>query len=187
MLAVVAAIVAVPACKSETSREAEKAAENVREQAEDLREEKRELDEERRDISENIAEESKDVVEQSKDVSKEAEELAGAQDDFNRRKAIRVDELRMLHSVIATQPMLINVFASVEPFTERARASANEKLTLFQMRLDEAANAIEALQSAGSASFEARDDEADEAMNRLEEAREDAWEALHDGDRIGTS
>jgi hypothetical protein len=89
--------------------------------------------------------------------------------------------------VVATQPMLISTISTQTALTDKARADLAEKMQVFQMRIDEAGNAIEAVQSTDATSFEDRNDDASKAMDRLEDAREDAWEALNDGDRIEAS
>jgi hypothetical protein len=83
--------------------------------------------------------------------------------------------------------MLISTISAQTALTDKARAGLAEKMQVFQMRIDEAGNAIEALQSADANGFEDRNDAAAKAMGRLEDAREDAWEALNDGDRIEAS
>jgi hypothetical protein len=134
-----------------------------------------------------VTEASEDIGEEARDVSEKAGDLAKASADFEVRRQQRVTELRMLHGVIASQPMLINTLATAIPLTDRARATLNEKMQIFQMRVDETGNAIEALQGVGPEDWEARNSEAEKSKDRLEDAREDAWEALNDGDRIEAS
>jgi len=139
-------------------------------------------------LNERAARETtEDVTEEATGVGQEATELATAARDFEQRRQLRVQELRAVHGVIASQPMLINMIAGQTPLTDRARADVAEKMQVFQMRVDEAGNAIQALQGVDAASFEARDDAAAKAMDRLRDARADAWEALDKGDRIDVS
>lgn len=137
----------------------------------------------KRDIDDDI----EDVAEETREVTDQAVDLARAEDDFAIKKQTRTSELRALHQVIASQPMLINALSGAAPLTDRARADVSEKLVIFQMRLDEAGNAIESLTPVPAADWEMREDTAAGAMDRLEDARADAWEALKDGDRIGSS
>jgi hypothetical protein len=212
-LFVAAAIAVVPmACKDDIRKEADKAAEDVKDQREDVseqtkelnkaveeqREDTRELDEAQRDkgtlsgLPENVNERevkanTEEVAEQTKDVAKQSEELREAEYTFDVKRTNRVAQLRAEHQVVATQPMLINSLGAATALTDRARADLAEKLTLFQMRLDEAGNAIEGLQTTDAAAFESKNDDAAKAMERLEDARDNAWEALNDGDRIEPS
>ncbi|MDQ3367141.1 MAG: hypothetical protein M3680_17095 [Myxococcota bacterium] len=139
-------------------------------------------------LDDNHARETaKDIAEEAHDVNEKAVEVANAADEFAHRRQLRIAELRSVHSVIASQPMLITALTSMTPLMDRARADVNEKLQVFQMRLDETGNAIEALQGVGPEDWEARHDAAEQTRDRLEEARDAAWEALTDGDRIGSS
>ena len=127
-----------------------------------------------------IADESEDIADQAKDVKSAALE-------FQQQRAERTAALRSLHQVIGAQPNMIQTFAGMMPFTDRAQAELNDRMQTFQMRLDEAGNAIEALDGAEAASFDERDAAARDAIDQLEEARDAAWEALNDGDRIEPS
>lgn len=202
-----ASVVVLPmACKNETRKEADKAAENVKDQREDLKDESKDLKEAIKDQKENVHDyaksdtdmtrsmnekqvehNAKEVGEESKEVSGAAKDVAVAEGEFDIKRHDRVSQLRLVHGVKASQPMLINAIAGATPLTDKARADLSEKMQTFQMRLDEAGNAIEALQSADASGFEDRNDAASEAMDKVEDARKDAWEALNDGDRIQPS
>ena len=207
-LFVAVALAALPAvaCKNETRKEADQAAENVKDQREDLREESKELKEQIKDTREDVKDHATadtdmgrkmneeqaehnagEIKDDSKDVAEQSKELQTAENDFAIRRADRISQLRSVHSVVASQPMLINTLAGSTALTDKARADLAEKMQVFQMRLDEAGNAIETLQTAEADGFETRNDAAAKAMERLEDAREDAWEALNDGDRIEAS
>ncbi|MBV8763015.1 MAG: hypothetical protein JO257_37360 [Deltaproteobacteria bacterium] len=93
------------------------------------------------------------------------------------RRELRVRSLEAELQVIATQPVIINTMARVFPLTEAARARVTEKLTLLQMRFDEAKNALRDPDEA----------KATEAMKRLEAARKDAWDALDKAPRTDRS
>src|SRR5258705_7860746 len=103
------------------------------------------------------------------------------------RRDDRVRDLSARHAVLATQPLLINVLAGATPLTDRARAELNERLEIFQMRVDQAGNLIAELEAIDSAQLEARLEDVLDALNRVDEARARAWEALHHGDRIRSS
>jgi hypothetical protein len=206
-LFVAAAIAVVPvACKNETRKEADKAADNVKEQRDDLREESKELKEAIKDRRENAKDYAKsdtdlsrkyneeqlehnanEIKDESRDVAKQVRDLKTAEADFAVRRGNRAAQLRVVHGIVASQPMLINTLSGVTALTDKARADLSEKMQVFQMRIDEAGNAIEALQSADANGFETRNDAAAKAMDRLEDARDDAWDALNDGDRINAS
>lgn len=125
-----------------------------------------------------------EIAEESEDVAEEAKDVRTAAADFEYRRRLRYDALQSIYKISAIQPMMIHTFASLTPLTVPARNDLNEKMQLFQMRLDEAANTIEAVGSADENMFEERDDAAKDALDRLEDARDDAWEALREGDRI---
>ncbi|MBA3503361.1 MAG: hypothetical protein M4D80_28215 [Myxococcota bacterium] len=178
-----AALAVLPmACKDEARNDADKAAENVKEQREDLREQSNELGEALKDTRN-----ADDIVENSKDVAEQVRDLKTAEADFGVRRGNRVASLRVVHSVVSSQPMLINTLGGVTTLTDKARADLAEKMQIFQMRVDEAGNAIESLHTADANGFETANDAAAQAMERLEDARENAWEALNDGDRIEAS
>ncbi len=205
---VVAALAVVPAaaCKNDTRKEADKAAENVKDQREDIRDQSKELGEALKDTAENrrdyaksdtdmtrkmneeqLEHNAREIAEQSKDVAEQTGELKTAEADFAVRRGARAAQLRAVHGVVASQPMLINSISSITALTDKARADVAEKMQVFQMRIDEAGNAIEALQSADADGFENRNDAAANAMDRLEDARDNAWEALTDADHIEPS
>ncbi|MBA3454843.1 MAG: hypothetical protein H0T42_17275 [Deltaproteobacteria bacterium] len=229
MLVAASLFAASAACtqKSETRREADRAAEAVKDQVEDLQEESRDLadtakdkaeiadngtadmvdrdvigdrddtrydsvDDVSRDVARNtqsrqdqIADDVDDVADDAKEVGKNARELADASSEFRYRKMVRIQTLRAVHAVEASQPMLINAFAQSFPLVEKDRGEVNEKLVIFQMRLDEAGNAIQSLELVEAKDWEVRNDAASKALDRAEDAREEVWESLRDADQIG--
>ena len=149
--------------------EAHDVAENARDNREDLRE--------------NAIDNLEDVAEEQKDVAEEAGDVKTAWFDFGYARMTRVGTLRAIHGVAMAQPQLINAFAHDVELDDRERGLINEKLMIFQNRLDEADNQIASLAKVPAESWEQRHDDVNTAMERLEDAREDAWEALHDADR----
>lgn len=191
-----AALAAVPACQKEARDKTEEAAENVQEQREDVREEAKDLREDVQDHREAVRDQTstdtmentgEDVGEERQELREETGELKTAEAELAVRKGNLVARMRAVHDVVRSQPVLINSLAPLTPLTTNARADLAEKMQVFQMRIDEAGNAIEALAAADAASFEERDDAAEQAMDRLEDARENAWEALNEGDRLEPS
>lgn len=156
---IAALLLASTACRSESSRQASIAADEV-------------------------ANKREDMAEQSQKLAKEGAELVRAETEFLMRRDLRFQTLRAVHSVIGTQPMLISTMATSFLLTDQGRADINNKLTAFQQRLDEAANQIQGLQNADAYQWEERDDEATDAMQRLEDARQAAWKALDDAPRV---
>ena len=70
----------------------------------------------RRDtISEKARDNAGDIADEAKDVGKGARKLADAEHDFKYAKMVRVQTLRAVHAVVASQPMLINAFSSSLP------------------------------------------------------------------------
>jgi chromosome segregation ATPase len=186
------AIAVLPvACKDSTRKEADRAAENVKAQREDVKEDVKDLNgaikDQVKETTETATKEQKDVNAKTAALRENVNELNAAEGDFSVRRLERATQLRTVHSVIASQPMLINVMSGVTALTDKARASLAEKLQVFQMRVDEAGNAITAIQAADAADFEKLNDAAAKALDRLKDARNAAWEALNDGDRIEAS
>ena len=216
-LFVAVAVAVIPAaCKDDVRKDADRAAENLADQKEDLNEESKELKNALKEQAEDTREAQADRVDddavaglperangrldeseikrnaneikdESEDVAAAAKDVKTASNEFDEARLNRVNQLRATHQVIAAQPQMLNVFAGITPLTDRARADLSEKMQIFQMRIDEAGNAIEALQGVDERNFEERNDTAAKAMERLEEAGDDAWEALNDGDLIEPS
>ncbi len=162
-LVLLLSLFASSACKPESARRADKAAEQVTEAREELTREHVELG-----------------TEGANDLVARTGELAAATRTFEQRKKLRIEIVRTEHEVIATQPMLIGAMATNFPLTDVGRADVNEKLTTFHSRLEEAANTIQGLQSSDAATWIERNEDVIEAMKRLENARAAAWEALDD-------
>jgi hypothetical protein len=181
LMATAIAVLPAACSKDDTRKEADRAAENVQDQREDVREDVKDLNGAMKDQDRD------DIADQSSELKENVNELNTAAGDFSVRRGNRATQLRTIHSVVASQPMLINALSGVTALTDKARADLSEKMQVFQMRVDEAGNAIEAIQAADAAGFEDKNDAAAKAMDRLEDARDDAWEALNDGDRIEAS
>lgn len=165
LAALFAGLFATSACKPDSARKADRAAEAVTRQRTQL---ERELDAD------------KPVTEKAADVLEHAGRLVQADAEFRRRRDLRVDILRGQHSVIATQSLLIAAMAESFPLTDGGRADVNEKLTTFQSVLDETENLIEGLRRADASTWQELDDQATDAMKRLDDARSAAWGALDD-------
>lgn len=165
LAAVVAVLFATPACKPDSARKADRAAEAVTNQRAQL---ERELDAD------------KPVTTKAADVLEHAGRLAQADAEFRRQRDLRVDILRGRHSVYATQSLLIASMAESFPLTDDGRADVNEKLTTFHSILDETEDLIEGLHRADASTFPKLDEQATDAMKRLDDARSAAWDALED-------
>jgi len=188
-LALVAGLAASAACNNDKTRKnAENAAEAVRDKADDLKDNSKDLAETAKDKSEDLADKSKDTIDDlgkdTKDVAKNAVETRDSQKEFEYQRMVRVQTLRAVHGIVASQPMLINAVAGSVPLVDTDRAKVNEKVLLIQMRLDESANLIQGLEGVDANNWEDRERETSNAMNRLEDARKDAWEALDDAKRL---
>lgn len=155
----------------ETVDEAHDVAENARENRDDVRE--------------KAADTAEAVIDEHQDVAEQAMNVKHAQFDFGYARLTRVGTLRAIHGLAQSQPALINAFAHDVELTDKERGLINEKLMIFQNRLDEAGNQLETLATVPAETWEQRHAVANQAMERLEDAREDAWEALHDADRAG--
>jgi chromosome segregation ATPase len=159
--AALAIVIAFAGCKPESARKADRAAKDVIEQRADL-----------------------EKAEQPDQVALERKELSAAAQQFTESRRIRIAALRGEHSVIATQIRLISTLTEYSRITDGGRADINNKLSAFQMRLDEAKNQIEGLAGAAADAWEQRDDAVRDAMDALESARKAAWRSLDDAPRI---
>lgn len=180
---------AVSGCnKDKTRSNAENAAEAVRDKTGDLQDEAKDLAETAKDKASDLTDEAKataeDVKDESKDLSEASLEARNAQKEFEYQRMVRVQTLRAVHGITASQPQVILAVASSMPLVDADRAKLNEKVTLVQMRLDESANLIQALEGVDANNWEPRERDAAAAMNRLEDARKDAWEALDEAKRL---
>jgi hypothetical protein len=204
LLAMAALMVAPAACSkdSDTRHEADRAAERVNDKVEDLNK-PREVAEAAdhgagdlvdrdavgdRDLEGNPAPKSGTYLHDDRvdgaDRNENATELQQATAEFEQKRSVRVQTMRSVHAIAASQAMLINAMAEAYPLVEKDRVELNEKQQIFQMRLDEAGNAIQSLELVEPADWEARSDAATKALERAEDARSDAWDALNDADRI---
>ncbi len=178
-------LAASTACNKDKTRDnAENAAEAVNDKTDNLKDESKDLAETAKDKSDDLADKSKETVEDVedayKDVSKTAVETRDAQKEFEYQRLVRVQTLRAVHGITASQPMLVDAIISAQAMPDADRAKVNEKVQLVQMRLDESAKLIQGLEGVDAAHWVDRERAVADAMNRLEDAREDAWEALDD-------
>lgn len=165
-------LIAAHGCKTERHHDAKHSAERVLDKQVELEDKRIELgNHKQRDIAK-----ASELVETSSDL---AEAAAG----FAHDKQTRIAGLRAEHQAIATQPMLISTIAQALPLTEAGRTGIDEKLQVFQMRLDETSNLIGRLDRASAEQYAEADDAVIAAMKRLEEARRAAWKALDDAPR----
>jgi hypothetical protein len=161
-LATVAALVlGGGACKPESARRADRAAQDLAEARKKLRDEG-------------------PALAKPETVVTAAGKLAKAEAEFQSRKTLRIQVLRGEHSVIATQPLVIGTMATNLTLTDAGRALVNEKLTAFKSALTETDNLIEGLERVDADTWTERQDEATEAMTRLDDVRDAAWHALDD-------
>jgi hypothetical protein len=153
------AIALAGACKDDTARQADLAAHQLTKSDDRLRAAQAKLDDHTEDVSR-------------------------AADVFAVRRKTRIDALAAEQGVIATQPMIVQMLSDALPLTELGRSQVNEKLTVFEMRLDDSAHAIEALETVPASEFTARDDAMTKQMSRLDDARKDTWKALDTAPRL---
>ncbi|HEU0032199.1 MAG TPA: hypothetical protein VFQ53_16305 [Kofleriaceae bacterium] len=125
-------------------------------------------------------------VERTEQAAK-AQELDDAKAEFAHHRALRIGTFRGEHLVARTQPMLVSALASATPLTAAAQADITDKIRVFQLRLDEAGNAIEALRAVPVGAWAEREADVARLLLRLEAARDAAWEALREGTRITSS
>ena len=168
------ALLVTAACKPESARRADRAADEVLAERKDVVEAAKKLPD-------------KPLAEGATELFEEAGELSQAAREFDRQKSRRLALLLQTHDLTSTQTGVISVLARDMQITDAARSEINEKLTRLQRRLDETANLIEGLSSVQIDAWEERDIAVTDAMKRLEDARKSAWDAVDDAPHIRSS
>jgi hypothetical protein len=163
----------VPACKSTSRHNADKAADRVVDKSDKL--------------DDRVADQAKALSKETAETAKKAAEHAAASSDFEGHRSNRVRELRIERDVIGSEPTVMTTFASALPLTVAGRADVDEKIRILTMRVDEAGNVLNELATIGPDGFKAKDDQAADVMKRLDEARSDAWKALDSAPRTDRS
>lgn len=176
-------------CQDKLADKVEDAAERVTKRASHLRHERRELAAEVAKRADDRAA-GKDpiahvdeIADHVKDVAREAGRYAQAEQDFIHLRALRISSLRAEHSVVASQPLLIQAIAGVKTLTPELRTRLDENMAIFRQRLARTRDMIEQLQYASAADWERRDDEIGRAMAGLRLARDASWQALDEHPR----
>ncbi len=111
-------------------------------------------------------------------------DIVSAVEQFELRRNARVDALSAQRSVIATQPELISTLADAAPLTTAGREAVDAKIQTLDLRLDDMANQLNELRSAGPDDWRMSDDATTAAMKQLDDARADAWQALQNAPRL---
>jgi cyclophilin family peptidyl-prolyl cis-trans isomerase len=161
-------------------KRSDRATDNAIDEANDLAKDSADRQDDIRDKARDVA---KDVAGEAKDVGQEARKLRDENDEFKYRRLVRVQTLQGVLSVASAQPQLVNAFASNFAITDADKTMIDEKLQIFQNRIDDAANQIKALKSVDAQTWDQRHDDVNKAMDRVEDARKDAWTALKDAKR----
>lgn len=161
LIASAALLVAIAACKPESARKADRAAEQLAEAR------KRVLDEGPALATPRVA-------------VTEAGRLAKAEQEFRSGRTLRIQVLHGEHSVTATQSLVVGAMAGSFALTDAARAEVNAKLTVFKNTLAETANLIEGLERVDANAWLERHDAVVEGMTRLDDVRRATWRALDD-------
>jgi hypothetical protein len=161
LVSIVGLVLGVQACKPESARRADRAAND-------------------------LAEARKHAIDEGPALARpqvivaEAGKLAKAEAEFRARKALRIQVLRGEHSVIATQPLVIGVMATSFTLTDAGRAEVNERLAAFTRSLATTANLLDGLERVDADTWTERQDAATEAMTQLDDLRDAAWHTLYD-------
>jgi len=153
-----------------TNSRSEKAAENLNKQSDQL--------------ADQLKDKGNGAVEGIKDIAKEANDVAAADETFRREREIRIGALRANHVLEATIPGLIRPTIDFANVTDVGRANINEKLAVLELRLSEAAKAIEDLQFVDAANWKEKNEATQDFMNRLGTAADEAVEELRDAPRV---
>lgn len=170
-------LIAAQGCrKSDTAKEADKAADTVTDKASDLRGERKDL-----------GDQKVDEVKTGSKVVETSNEMANANADFEARRNVRYQALAAELQVINTQPQLISAIAQNFPLTADSRADVTEKLQNLQVQYDQARNQVELLKVSSAGNFKDADDKARDSMDKLHDATKDAWDAVKDAHRTDRS
>ena len=181
-IALVAGLLAASACNSnKTGREAERAAELVNDKTKEVKEEAKDLTDTAIDDKRDKA---ADVAEDTRDMTKAVKDHDEALGEFAYHKTLRIQTLRAVHAISASQANVMATLNAAFPFIDEDRTRVNEKLTLFKSRIDDSARLVQGLEAVEAAEWVTREHAAADAMNRLEDARSDTWAALEDAKTV---
>ena len=180
--AIAAGLLAASACNSnKTGRQAERAAELVNDKTREVKKEAKDLAtaamEQRPDVAHDLKDETKDLA----NAVKQHDEAEG---EFAYHKMLRVQTLRAVHAITASQANVVATLTTGLPFVDTDRDRVNEKLALFAARIESSAELVQSLESVDAASWVTREHAAAQAMVHLELARADAWAALGDAKTV---
>ncbi|MCX5742732.1 MAG: hypothetical protein NT062_09570 [Proteobacteria bacterium] len=128
-----------------------------------------------------------ELDETAKGVAKEATDVAWADRTFKLERTARIANLQAIHAVDATLTTTIATALSFQPVTDAGRIVVNEKLVLLDLRVGEAAKAIEALQAVDAAAWATKSKEAATLMERVDDAIKGASGALRDAPRVASA
>jgi archaellum component FlaC len=163
-------------------------ADKIQDNREDLKKDLTKVADNAADRADKTADKAKDNVEdvtkEMKDVSKEVASLDEAQNEFVFQRNIRIATLRATHGLDASQAAFIGVLSANGGYETASQSVINEKLGVFNQRLDESATLIQSLEGVDANAWIERDKAAVSSMNRMEDARVDAWDAVQDAKRI---
>lgn len=163
-LAAVIGLGAVPACKSTTRHNADRAAERALDKSDKL--------------GARVEKQVSAIQDETDETIKKAADTASASATFEARRGERVRELRMVRDVIGSQPTIMTQLASHLAVTETGRADVDDKIRVLQMRMDESGNVLTELATVSVDGFKAKDDQAADVIERLDDARKQAWNAI---------
>jgi hypothetical protein len=154
----------VPACKSSTRHNADRAAERALDKSNKL--------------GDRVADQTDAIKKQTDETIKKAADTADATSVFEARRVDRVRELRVVRDVVGSQPTVMTQLASHLTLSDSGRADVDDKIRVLQMRIDEAGNVLSELSTISIEGFKDKDDQAADVMSRLDDARKAAWDAL---------
>jgi hypothetical protein len=161
------ALVAAPAaCKSETARRADKAADHAADKTQAM--------------NDQAMEESKTVTDESAKTEEKGADVVKAKAAFESERDTRVQTLEQQRDLAASQVTIINALATGLPLAPDSKASVDDKVSTLQSKLDDAGNAIQDLKTSTADDFKAKEDHANDTMKSLDDARGSAWQALND-------
>ena len=144
-IALVAGLLAASACNSnKTGREAERAAELVNDKTKEVKEEAKDLTDTAIDDKRDKA---ADVAEDTQDMTKAVKDHDEALGEFAYHKTLRIQTLRAVHAISASQANVMATLNAAFPFIDEDRTRVNEKLTLFKSRIDDSARLVHCLEA----------------------------------------
>lgn len=111
-------------------------------------------------------------------VAKAASDLEATRGKFEAGRDERTAVLGARAAVMSTEAMVIGVLAQAVPLTRAGQVQLTGRVQVLNVKLAQAAHAIEALGRSDAMHYDELQDAASGALDQAQDARRDAWHAL---------